>query len=295
MIKSASEGFMNKKAWLAILWLTFTSALGSWWVYFSFEQYSSLKETQWENSENILRYQHMLIQEGIVFLVLVILGGTALIYYFIKESKISKERESFFAAFTHDLKTTISTHRLTLESLIQVNRSITPKEYQKMFSESQTLGLKLENALMLSQNDRFSGIIKDFSFSEVISSIKRMWPSIKVTMDKDVVIKADKVFLTSVLMNLFQNAIQHAEANEILIHIGASGNKAIVELRSNGNGFDGDVKKLGRGHYYRGVYKGTGLGLFISKKLMKKMNGDLIFDLDDSALVSKLEIPKGRS
>lgn len=288
----------NKKAVLALLWFVFTTALGAWWVYFSYLQYESLSQTQWEHTSNVLRYQKMLVQEGLVFLSLVILGGGALIYYFLKESRLLQERESFFAAFTHDLKTTIATHRLSLENLIQVNRSITPSEHKKMFSESQALGLKLENALMLSQNERTFGVYSVFKISEVISSVKRMWPEIEVTINKDIKVHADKVFLTSVLMNLFQNAIQHAKATEI--HIDAldqnlNKSKAYIDITNNGLKFEGDVKKLGQSHYYRGQYRGSGLGLFISKNLMKKMNGNLSFYINNEHLTARIEIEKDES
>ncbi len=285
----------NKKAVLALLWFVFTTALGTWWVYFSYLQYSSLSQTQWENSSQTLSYQKMLVQEGLVFLILVIIGGGALIYYFLKETKLLKERESFFAAFTHDLKTTIATHRLSLEKIIQVNRSITPSEYKKMFSESQALGLKLENALLLSQEDRAFGVFSVFKFSEVISSVKRMWPELEVSLTKDVSVRADKVFLTSVMMNLFQNAIQHAQATEIQIEVSDSKNsknKTSIEIKTNGVKFEGDVTKLGGSHYYRGQYRGSGLGLYISKILIQKMNGNLFFHHQQGPLTAVLELEK---
>jgi signal transduction histidine kinase len=236
----------------------------------------------------------MLVQEGFVFLILVILGGGALIYYFLKESKMLQERESFFAAFTHDLKTTIATHRLSLESLIQVNRSISQGEYKKMFAESQALGLKLENALMLSQNERHFGVFTKIKFSEVVSSIKRMWPELEVSINKDVQIKVDKVFLTSVLMNLFQNAIQHAQATSIHIEVSDSNskNKARIEISNNGKPFEGEVQMLGKTHYYRGQYRGSGLGLYISRNLMKKMNGELSFHNKSGPLAAIIEVEK---
>lgn len=286
-------GLQNKKAVLAIMWFVFTTALGSWWVYFSYLQYDSLSQTAWENSENTLRYQKMLVQEGFVFLILVILGGGALIYYFLKETRLLQERESFFAAFTHDLKTTIATHRLSLEKSIQINRAITPSEYKKMFSESQALGLKLENALLLSQQDRAFGVFTDFKFSEVISSVKRMWPELEVSLNQDISVRADRVFLTSVVMNLFQNAIQHARASEIKIEVmdmSSNKNKAKIEIQSNGDPFEGEIEKLGRGHYYRGLYRGSGLGLYISRNLMKKMNGNLNFKLNQGVLTAVLEL-----
>lgn len=292
----SKSSLKNKKAMIAVVWFFFTTALGTWWVFFSYQQYDSLSQTAWENSENVLKYQKMLVQEGLVFLILVILGGGALIYYFLKESRMLQEREAFFAAFTHDLKTTIATHRLSLENSIQVNRSITPSEYKKMFSESQALGLKLENALMLSQNERTFGFLTEFKFAVVVSSVKRMWPELEVSLNKDVSLHADKVFLTSVLMNLFQNAIQHAQATEIHIEVSehkTQKNMAMIEITSNGSHFEGDVTPLGKSHYYRGVYRGSGLGLYISKSLMQKLGGRLSFHNNKGPLTAVIEIEKG--
>lgn len=288
----------NKKAMIAVVWFLFTTALGSWWVYFSYRQYSSLSQTSWENSENVLKYQKMLVQEGLVFLILVILGGGALIYYFLKESRLLQERETFFAAFTHDLKTTIATHRLSLENSIQVNRSITPSEYKKMFAENQSLGLKLENALMLSQYEKTVGFSTEFKFSEVVSSVRRMWPELEVSINRDVTLKADKVFLTSVLMNLFQNAIQHAQATEIHIEVSehkSQKNKTCLEISSNGKNFEGDTSPLGRAHYFRGTYRGSGLGLYISRNLMQKINGNLSFHNSTGPLSALIEVPSVES
>lgn len=291
-----NKPFKNMKAFLALVWFVFTTALGSWWVYFSYLQYTSLSKTSWEHSPNILRYQKMLVQEGLVFLILVILGGGALIYYFLKENNMYQEKESFFAAFSHDLKTTIATHRLSLEKLIQVNRMITPSEYKQMFAESQALGLKLENALLLSQNDRHQGVLSNFKFSEVISSVKRMWPELEVSINKDIMLLADKVFLTSVMMNLFQNAIQHGQAKEIHIEVlEGPKNKVKIEVTSQGHPFDGEIQKLGKSYYFRGQYKGSGLGLYISRKLMKKMKGDLSFHNKYKSLTSILTLEKGNS
>ncbi len=292
----AKSSLKNKKAMIAVVWFLFTTALGTWWVYFSYRQYESLRQTVWENSENVLNYQKMLVQEGLVFLILVILGGGALIFYFLKESQMLQEREAFFAAFTHDLKTTIATHRLSLENSIQVHRAITPSEYKKMFSESQALGLKLENALMLSQSERTFGFFTHFKFSEVVSSVKRMWPELEVSINKDVVLHADKVFLTSVLMNLFQNAIQHAQANAIQLVVSdhkTQKHKAQIEISSNGADFEGETNPLGRAHYYRGVYRGSGLGLYISKNLMQKINGNLSFHKNQGPLTAVIDIEKG--
>ena len=281
---------------MAVAWLIFTTTLGSWWVYFSIKQYQSLSSTSWENSSHILKYQRMLVFESFVFLLLVVLGGGALIYYFSKENQMLKERESFFAAFTHDLKTTITSHRLSVERLQETKATTNyEKNLKNMLRESQTLGLKLDNALKLSQINEEVIILREFRFSQIISSVKRMFPDLKVTMNHDIYLQGDRVCLTSVIINIFQNSIQHASATEIYIENFWSKGTVCAELSHNGGKLSGEVHKgLGRSYFYRGEYQGSGLGLFISRKLLRKMNADLeFFKNEDQRFTARIKFYKG--
>lgn len=282
---------MNKKIALSFLWLGFTTALGSWWVYFSYLQYSSLKQTQWEHAYDTLRYQRMLIFEGAFFLVLVILGGSALLYYTLKETSRLKEKESFFSAFTHDLKTTITNLKITLESILQKKNKISDQDLKKLFSESHRLGLQLENSLLLARQKDLKIFFEKVSLSQIITSIKQAWPETEVHMSGSVDLKADPILLTSVISNIFQNAISHGDAKTITVKVKKiDGSKALIQIINDGMAFTGDFNRLGSEYFYRGEYRGSGLGLFICKTLVCKMKGDLQFKDVDGQFCAQLTL-----
>lgn len=282
---------MNKKFILSFIWLGFTTALGSWWVYFSYLQYSSLKQSRWEHATDILRYQKMLIYEGAFFLLLVILGGSALLYFTLNETKRLKEREAFFSAFTHDLKTTITNLKLTLESLLQKKSEISASDLKKIFNDSHHLGLQLENSLMLARQKDLNVFLKKVPLTSLLGTLKQAWPELEVRVSGGVNLWADPVLLTSVLSNLFQNAMVHGEAKSIEIQVDKSQSpKVTLSVVNDGKNFDGDYSRLGTEYFYRGEYRGSGMGLFICKTLTKKMNGDLVFKPVDKKFCAELTL-----
>lgn len=270
---------MNKKFILSFLWLGLTTALGSWWVYFSYLQYSSLKRSNWEHAADTLRYQKMLIYEGTFLLVLVLLGGSALLYFTLKETQRLKEKEAFFSAFTHDLKTTITNLKITLESILQKKSEVSSQDIKRLFNESHRLSLQLENSLLLARHKDLKALLSKVSLTNTIALLKQAWPELEVRLSGNVDLKADPVLLTSVISNLFQNAKVHGEAKAIDVKIEATDHSddVIIRIFNDGKPFVGDHQRLGAEYFSRGQYRGSGLGLFISKSLMQKMKGDLKF------------------
>ena len=270
---------MSKKFILSFLWLGFTTALGSWWVYFSYLQYNSLKQSSWEHSSDVLRYQRMLIYEGGFFLVLVILGSGALVYFTLKENERLNEKEAFFSAFSHDLKTTITNLKITLEKILQKKSGISSQDLQRLFNESHRLSLQLENSLLLARQKDIRAVLSKVSLTNTIAFLKQAWPELEVRLSGNVELYADSVLLTSVVSNIFQNAKVHGDAKAIDIQVQNFEDKPQVQIlfSNDGRPFEGDYSKLGAEYFSRGQYNGSGLGLFISKKLMKKMQGDLSF------------------
>lgn len=283
---------MNKKFILSFLWLGFTTALGSWWVYFSYLQYNSLKQSSWEHAADTLRYQRMLILEGSFFLVLVVLGGGALVYFTLKENQRLKEKEAFFSAFSHDLKTTITNLKITLESILQKKSEVSSQDIKRLFNESHRLSLQLENALLLARQKDIKAILNKVSLTSTIAFLKQAWPELEVRLSGNIDLYADSVLLTSVISNILQNAKVHGDAKTIDIKIEKplEQNKIQILISNDGKIFEGDYERLGAEYFSRGQYSGSGLGLFISKTLMRKMQGDLNFKNRDGQFCAVLSL-----
>src|SRR5690606_38209649 len=102
---------------------------------------------------------------------------------------------------------------------------------------------------------------------------------------------ADQFALTLVLRNLLENTRTHAhKKNE---HISVSENDQEVRLTYQDDGlYEGDFALLGTLFYKYNSTKGSGIGLYLIKRLMQKMNGDLKIDLNERRLTFTLIFSK---
>src|SRR5206468_5024984 len=100
--------------------------------------------------------------------------------------------------------------------------------------------------------------------------------------------------LESVLTNLIQNAVTHGNATEIDIEIDAtSKGRAAIRIADNGRGFSGDFNQLGKLFVRHGRESGSGVGLYIARQLMKRMNGGIKFESRAGAgFVAEFELPE---
>ena len=111
--------------------------------------------------------------------------------------------------------------------------------------------------------------------SELTLRLAPLWPGLELKLNNDVDIKGDRRALESILKNIIQNAYHHGEASLINIS-GTSADKNIcITLQDNGRGFSGKQERLGEAFFRHNGRSGSGIGLFFSKNLLKRMNGNL--------------------
>ena len=101
----------------AIVWVLLTVSLASWWMIFGLAQARELRALGDPQAPRLERVQRMLVWEGITFIGLLVAGGTALLVSVRREQTRQHAIESFFIAFTHDLKTALASLQLQAESL----------------------------------------------------------------------------------------------------------------------------------------------------------------------------------
>ena len=111
-----------------------------------------------------------------------------------------------------------------------------------------------------------------------------------------VVVSIDKKRMAQVIGNVISNSYKYADTK---IDIGYRLSEGYMEMRIRDYGpgvpaseLDLITNKFYRGKDWKDTEKdGNGLGLYISKNLMKKMNGDLIAESDGDGLTITLIIP----
>lgn len=256
---------------LTALWLGVTFSLSAWWMVYGMSQAGKLGL-----SEEATRQHRMFFWEGSFLLLLVVLGGGALAYFVYWDQRRYEEVRKFFSTFTHELKTSLTSLRLQAEILEE--RHSENENLQRLLKDVVRLELQLENALILAQADKGNLFLEEIPLKKTLQSLSVHWPRLKVSADRDARLLADQRAIECVFRNLLQNASVHGEANEVNVAVAPAGNGLLLSFRDNGRGFKGDPAALGRMFVRHTTRSGSGLGLYLSKILAKRMHGSLEFE-----------------
>lgn len=221
----------------------------------------------------------MFMWEGSILLVALIIGGLSLIFLSYRDEKRHEQLRTFFATFSHDIKTSITRLRLQAEVLEEDNASQKSPVLQRLINDIARLDLQLENSLLLSTTGPQTLLQEKLQLSKLIESLRIQWSELDFRISQDAEIIADKRAMVSVLRNLIHNAVLHGQASAIEISVKpVAADKIEILLQDNGKGFTGDVQQLGAEMLPSKNEKGNGIGLYLCRRLLKKMNGDLRFE-----------------
>ena len=276
------------------LWVVFTVTLAGWWMVFGLRQLDLLNRLNLEGGADFHRHYRMLLWEGGILIVSLIGGGLALFYYARREQKRHAQVEEFFAAFTHDAKTALASLRLQAESLREdfANAEHSPL-LDRLLGDTLRLQLQLENSLFLVNLTRGAFFLEPIVLSDRVDTLRHHWPDVLITQSGDGVIMADSRALESVLTNLVQNSVTHGQATEVDVSV-QRGNvdRLIVRVSDNGHGFHGDPGGLGKLFVRHTRGSGSGVGLYIVRQLVRRMNGTINFaDGGSSGFLAEMNFP----
>jgi signal transduction histidine kinase len=93
----------------------------------------------------------------------------------------------------------------------------------------------------------------------------------------DIFVRADKEKITEVMTNLLTNAIKFTKEGTISISTqrASDNSTALVEVRDNGSGIDPEILPKLFEKFVTKSEKGTGIGLYISKKIVEAHGGTI--------------------
>lgn len=265
-----TKAFSQKLTALAVLWLVFTLSLVGWWWYHSLSTVSDE------------RVQRMFLWEGGFLFLVLLIGGVGLVYLTHHHQSRHERLKMFFATFAHDLKTSISRLRLQGELLEESPLGQNPK-LQAILRDIHRLDLQLENSLWLAQLDSNKLLIQETKLSEVMDNLRNEFSEIRFELSRDSRLAIDRRAFAVILRNLFNNSVQHGQADrvEMTVTETSSGSVQIV-VADNGGGVKGSIEDLGRNVLLGSHRHSNGLGLFLSRRLIERMDGELSFAQDPS-------------
>lgn len=191
----------------------------------------------------------------------------------------NKELDTLFYKVSHDLKAPVA----TLEGLCNILKSAIsePREALEHLADT-VLKLKTQNALLLQLaqiNEQTIGITSSNFESIVKSSLSGIESLLEVKIYADSTeINTDFFLLRMILYNLFHNTI-HFATERPLVEIRLYSTDGIYQItyRDFGPGIEKEMKTRVFEMFFKGSEKskGSGLGLYIVKKAIEKLEGDI--------------------
>ncbi len=251
---------------LSLIWSFLILAIGTWWSYLLL------------NSEEGSRFARMIKWEGATFILLLILVSGSLFILFVKNLKETKSLQAFFSSMTHELKTPLASIRLQADALdSQTQENGMKLLARRIIEDTQNLEVKMDKILALSRVER-DGILSKEPM-DLVSFIKNTSKeydhhfTININSSERIYIDADAFAQRLIFKNLLDNTKKHSKTKTVNISIKKNLNTIDLNYNDGGN-FHGDRKKIGSLFYKFSSNKGTGIGLYLCKKLMKKMGGN---------------------
>lgn len=235
-----------------------------------------------------------------------------------RELELQKKERELVASLSHDLKTPVTGIKVTSE-LLQMRLSVKEKEgdnpdiaftrseIDTMSQDAKGIYQKAEQIDAL-VSDLFASTLDDLGEfkvscndeeSKILNNLVESYDDANlVNMEAipEVIINIDKKRMSQVIGNIITNSYKYANTK---IDIGYRLSEGFLEMqiRDYGPGVPSEELDLITNKFYRGKQwkdtekDGNGLGLYISKSLMNKMNGDLLTESDGNGLIVTLIIP----
>jgi signal transduction histidine kinase len=289
------------------LFLTYMVAAFIWWYVTLVNQNQQIANIQFgvmqSNDPSLAKKVHAIedfqarknkqyIGEGLTILFLFLLGAVYVYRSLIKQIRYSNQQQNFMMAVTHELKTPIAITQLNIETMLK--RDLDNAQQKKMLEisllETQRLDNLCNNILLASQLDmgQYYPNTQEIDFSFIVAntalSFVNRFPERKFQLDiqEEIEIKGESVLIQLLVNNLIDNAIKYApKETTIGIELSKQASNIYLKVIDEGVGVPiNDREKIFEKFYrvgaeYTRATKGTGLGLYLCKRIAEFHNAKL--------------------
>jgi len=233
---------------------------------------------------------------GVIFFVVIIAGLLLYTIFLVREIRRNEQQDSFLNSVTHELKTPIASIRLYLETLEsrQLDEGKRRDFYRIMLNDTDRLLGTVEQVLKAGEvrhrSDRknwqevdFSALVRDAL--ELTRLRHHLLPEalrFGSAPQDEILVVGNPEELATVVFNLFDNAVKYSgDKKEILVELRTpSMDTVLLSVQDHGVGIPPRELKSIFKRFYRvqtsmtGQVKGTGLGLFIVRSVVRRYGGD---------------------
>jgi PAS domain S-box-containing protein len=212
------------------------------------------------------------------------------------EQRLEDEKSDLVATISHELRTPMTAVYGAATTLLHREDEL-PREQQRQLlemiaAESRRLAQITEEVLLTSQLDRGDLRVErePVDVADVVkATLDAMAPQVPDTVTIDVELAptlapaaGDRDRLQQVLLNLVDNAVKYAAPGNVNVRATTIDGSARIAVKDEGPGIAFTDQERIFEKFYRGDPKlvrspsGTGLGLYISRELVRRMGGNLV-------------------
>ncbi len=212
------------------------------------------------------------------------------------EGEKERMRANLLRAVSHDLRTPLTTIYGFSETLLENREALTSEQKTKMLQgikdDAQWLIRMVENLLSITKIDAENvklnkmPMVLDELIDSVLIKFKKRYPDQKIAIDipeEVVMIPMDALLIEQVIVNILENAVQHAQGMQHLsLKVFSFSQQAIFEIEDDGCGILPERME----HIFDGGYsmeaetadsnrRNAGIGLSVCASIIKAHGGDI--------------------
>lgn len=250
------------------------------------------------------------IGEGLTFLIITILGAVFVYSVVRRQIRFHLQQKNFMMAVTHELKTPIAVTKLSLETLKRhkLDEDRQNKILGDAINETDRLNALCNNILLSSQLESggYTLTKQEFDLSalvaKAVADFQRRYPQRNIEKHSAdmVLVQGEEFLIGLVLNNLLENAVKYNAAEvPIVVNLNENENSCVLSVADLGKGIPDAEKSKIFEKFYRledestRRTKGTGLGLYLSSKIVEDHKGRLLLENNHpTGSVFKVILPK---
>ena len=212
------------------------------------------------------------------------------------EGERERMRANLLRAVSHDLRTPLTTIYASSTALLENSKGMTREQKKKLLEgikeDAQWLVRMVENLLSITKIDTGqvkitkTPVVLEELIDSVILKFKKRYPNQMINLklpEEVIIIPMDAILIEQVLINLLENAVQHAKGmTKLILKVWEEENHAVFEIKDNGCGiltesldtiFSG--RKIMEYETADSKKKNAGIGLSVCATIIKAHGGNI--------------------
>lgn len=209
-----------------------------------------------------------------------------------KELAFQKERKTLILSLSHDIKTPLSSIELYSKALSEHLYDTQERKDQALQGIARNVKeIKgYVNEIVTASREDFLNLevrMGEYYLSEVMKATESYYQDklsvihteFEVDEIPECLVRGDRNRMVEVLQNVMENAIKYGDGKRIRISFGEEEDCKLIQIENSGCNLKKEELPNLFDSFYRGSnsagMKGNGLGLYICKTLMRKMDGEI--------------------